>query len=180
MDDNSKQTSLGLISKIENAKHFWVISLFKEANKVALLKRNKRKPGFSLIEVLLSLVVLIFCMLMIIEVFPVSVKAVNQGVKNILATQIALRELEFAKHLKWDELTSENPIFQNRITKLTTKVNGVESITEFRTIITILPLPEDPDNIKTIKVAVEWDYNQATQTNPPHKVQMEVMVAREQ
>ncbi|MCE1245334.1 MAG: type II secretion system GspH family protein [Firmicutes bacterium] len=143
-----------------------------------MLRKTVRSHGFSLLEVLVSLFILIFCILLVLEIFPLSVKAANRGRKIILATQLAKKEIEFAKHLKWDDLTSANIYLQTRQTRLTTRINGIESINEFTTVYTVAPFEEDPDNIKLIKVAVYWD-GAYPSGNVNNKVDMEVMVARE-
>lgn len=141
-------------------------------------KRKIRSKGFNLIEVLVSLFILMFCIFLIVEIFPNSVKAVRMGKKIVLANQIAHRELEFAKSLSWDDLSEENTVLQNRKTSITTKVNGIPSTTDYRTFFNISRFTDDPDNIKVVKVTVRWDLDQNNQGADRKKVEMELLVSR--
>jgi len=143
-------------------------------------KKSRKSRGLSLIEIIISLFIFVFCILFIIETFPYTVKAVNKSKKVVLATQLAKRELEYAKQLPWDDLTTDSQYLQNREISIIARVNGITSTTDFKSFFTITPLPEDPDNVKVINVQVYWDMGSSGQKNQTKKVEMEVLVSKDQ
>jgi len=139
----------------------------------------KRIKGFSLIEVLVSLFILVFFIFLIVEIFPYSVKAIRMSKKVLLATQIARKELEFAKQIPWDELTTDSTYLQNRKTNIESTINGIKSTTNFESTFTVTPLTEDPDNIKILQVVVRWDVDPSGTSEERKKVEMEVLVSKD-
>lgn len=146
-------------------------------NKVNISRKSR---GLSLIEILISLFIFVICIFFVIETFPYTVKAVNKSKKIVLATQLAKRDLEYAKQLPWDDLTTDSPYLQNREVNIITKVNGITSTTDFKSFFIVNPLPEDPDNIKVVNVKVYWDMGSSGQKPQTKKVEMEVLVAKNQ
>ena len=139
----------------------------------------KKIKGFSLIEVLVSLFILVFFIFLIIEIFPYSVKAIKMSKKVLLATQIAKKELEFAKQIPWDDLNSGSSYLQDRKTNIESTINGISSTTSFESFYTVTPLPEDPDNIKILQVVVRWDVDASGNSEERKKVEMEVLVSKD-
>ena len=141
----------------------------------------KKVKGFSLVEVLVSLFILVFFIFLIIEIFPYSVKAMRMSKKVLLATQIAKKELEYAKQLPWDDLTSASSYLQDRKTTIESRINGIESTTNFESVFTVTPLPDAPNDIKILKVQIRWDVDPSSgQTVERKKVEMEVLVSKDQ
>lgn len=140
---------------------------------------SEKTKGFSLIEVLVSLFILVFFIFLIIEIFPYSVKAIRMSKKVLLATQIAKKELEFAKQIPWDDLNSGSTYLQNRKTNIESTINGIPSTTNFESTFTVTPLPEDPDNIKILQVVVRWDVDPSGKSIEKNKVEMEVLVSND-
>jgi len=141
------------------------------------LRMNEK--GFGLIEALISLFLLVFFVFIVIDVFPYSVKAVKKSKNVLLATQVARKELEYAKQLPWSDLTTGSSYLQNRSTILTTTIQGISSTSSFQSFFTVTPLAEEPDNIKVVKVVVRWDLNQAGQGDEKKKVELEVLVSKD-
>ncbi len=140
----------------------------------------KRIKGFSLIEVLVSLFILVFFIFLIIEIFPYSVKAIRMSKKVLLATQIAKKELEYAKQIPWDDLSTSSSYLQNRKTNIESTINGITSTTSFESAFTVTPLPDDPDNIKILHVVVRWDVDPSSGSSVErNKVEMEVLVSKD-
>lgn len=139
----------------------------------------KKIKGFSLIEVLVSLFILVFFIFLIIEIFPYSVRAIKMSKKVLLATQIAKKDLEFAKQIPWDDLSSGSSYLQNRKTDIESTINGIPSTTNFESTFTVTPLPDDPDNIKILQVVVRWDVDPSGSREERKKVEMEVLVSKD-
>ncbi|MCD4786159.1 MAG: prepilin-type N-terminal cleavage/methylation domain-containing protein [Candidatus Eremiobacteraeota bacterium] len=143
------------------------------------VNKSKKSRGLSLIEIVVSLFIFVICILFVVETFPYTIKAVNKSRRIILATQLAKRELEFAKQLPWDDLVTDGTYLQNREVSIISTVNGITSTTDFKSYFTVNPLPEDPDDIKAVNVKVYWDMGSSGQKDQTRKVEMEILVAKD-
>lgn len=136
----------------------------------------RRSSGISLIEVLIALAIFVTSVLAIYGIFPMAMKAVNQGENNLLANQVAKKELEYVKTLSWDQLDNENEAVSSRTpTMVTTTVNGVPRTVSFEPVIRIDPLPDDPTNIKIVRVQVKWTIGSPSGNKIMH-VDMETLI----
>lgn len=121
------------------------------------LRRRLRK-GFSLAEVLIALAIFSVGLLSIYGLFPLAMRAANQGETVFIANQLGQKEIEFLRTLSWDDLSMENTAISNRpATTMTTTINGATSTTTYNSSIRIDPLPDDPNNIKIARVQISWN-----------------------
>ena len=120
------------------------------------IKRTKSK-GFSLAEVLIALAIFSVGLLSIYGLFPLAMRAANQGESIFLANQLGQKEIEFLRTLSWSELDTTNELISDRPeTTMTTTINGATNTTVYSSTIRIDALPEDPDNIKIARVQISW------------------------
>ena len=127
--------------------------------KTASKKGSKHRivKGFSLAEVLIALAIFSVGLLSIYGLFPLAMRAANQGETIFIANQLGQKEIEFLRMLSWDDLSMENQVINNRpSTTMTTTINGATSTTVYDSSIRIDPLPDDPDNIKIARVQISW------------------------
>lgn len=119
--------------------------------------KHRIKKGFSLAEVLIALAIFSVGLLSIYGLFPLAMRAANQGETIFIANQLGQKEIEFLRMMSWDDLSMENQAIKVRpSTKMTTTINGVTSTNEYNSSIRIDPLPDDPNNIKIARVQISW------------------------
>jgi len=87
----------------------------------------EKKKGLSLIELLIALAILATGFLMILGVFPVSMKSVKQGKDVLFASHLAQRQMENAIY---QNFTDDNSSTSN-FAAMTSIVNNVTTTTDF-------------------------------------------------
>jgi prepilin-type N-terminal cleavage/methylation domain-containing protein len=117
-------------------------------------RRPQRERGFSLIEVLLSMVVLAIVVLTLISVLVYGFGALSRTKQLTLATQICQEQVDLVRNMPFATILTLGSTFTN--SKLADLQQGagsqtVEDIT-----------PSGPTNIVKLSVAVTWLYRGQT------------------
>lgn len=156
----------------------------------------KKKKGFTLIELFIGLAILATGFLMILGVFPVSMKSVKQGKDVLFATHLAQQQMEKAIYQCYGtDFLNYGLSIPDTTTTVTSTVNNVPTTTGFIYSVTFDPDGPPDDNpssttdvskatVKTIVVLVyacklkapemEWEIM------PERSVKLETDVAREE
>lgn len=140
----------------------------------------KIKKGFTLLELLIALMILAVGFLMILGVFPVSMKSVKQGKDILFATHLAQRQMEKAIYqCQGDDFLDYGLSISSNDGRayLTSLVNNVSTTTEFTYSVEYTPDTQAEVSAATLKNIVVIVY--AT-TKPERYVKLETDIAREQ
>lgn len=112
-----------------------------------MFSANKKQKGFSLIEVLITILLLAFVLMTLISVFIYGFNLLSKTKQTTLATQIAQEEVELIRNMPFDDILTLSPSFSHDSLSL---LEGSEGS---------LAIEEGPgDDIKKLTVRVRWVY----------------------
>ena len=102
--------------------------------------------GFSLVEVVISIMILTIGLLGSMQVFPVGLRASRRAEVRTRAALVAQRTIESLKLLTWEELVEETTTEPEEDFEVTTTISrsNVEELV-------------DPKQLKVIEVTVGWE-----------------------
>lgn len=142
--------------------------------RLAVRRTHPRKRGFSLIELLIGLSIFATAFLMILGIFPSSMRALHQGRQIMLATHYAQFQMEtFMAGKSFSSLAvgTTNPTDQT----LLSMVNGSPEILTFHTDIIVSSVTS---SLKDVRCQVSWQESIPGQTTSITRyVNLETMVA---
>jgi prepilin-type N-terminal cleavage/methylation domain-containing protein len=136
--------------------------------------RRHDSRGFSLIELLLGLTIFTTAFLMILGIFPSSMKALHQGRQILLATHVAQSQLETYMAGKGFGDLAVGTYTPSSPTILST-VNGSPEVMSYSTQIVVSVVSSD---LKDVRCLVTWQESIPGQTTSLVRyVSLETMVA---
>lgn len=125
----------------------------------------RRPTGLSLLEVVVGLGIFSVAILMVLGLFPMGLRAVDQGRGALLATHLAERELERVRETAFEDIES----YTGEVT-VSGVSGGADSATRFTYQVTVTPVYDD---LLDVMAQVNWfDGGLA------HYVRLETRVAR--
>ncbi|MFH1453502.1 MAG: prepilin-type N-terminal cleavage/methylation domain-containing protein [Armatimonadota bacterium] len=136
--------------------------------------KNENKKGASLIELMIALAILAVGFLMILGVFPVSMKSVKHGKDMLFATHVAQQKMEQAIYNDFDDYGLS---LASGTATLTSIVNDANTTTEFTYSVTFTPDTQAAVVSATTKNIVVIVY---VTSRPERYVKIETDVAREE
>lgn len=117
-------------------------------------KREKKKEeGFTLIEVLVTMVILSGVLTALLSCFIYGLSIISRMKQTAIATQIIQEQLEDIRDKTYDEIVSLGTSFENtRLDQLSTQ-SGCEEASGG-----VVVESSEGDDIKKITVTVQWTY----------------------
>jgi len=113
-----------------------------------MFKRKSKKGGFTLIEVLITILVLTVVLVAVLSTFIYGFNILARMKQTVIATQCAQEELEHIRNLTFDEVLVIGPTFAHEHFSLLENGTGVISLED-----TSLG-----DDIKKLTVSVLWTF----------------------
>lgn len=132
--------------------------------------RSQRARGISLIEVLLGLFIFATAFLMLLGVFPTSVRSVHQGRFLTLGTHVAEQAMDQTlaqgfNGLRAGTTTSSVP--------LVTMVNGTTEVANFQVTVEVA---DEAADMKSVRTQVSWTEATASGTHVVRYVNLQTLV----
>jgi prepilin-type N-terminal cleavage/methylation domain-containing protein len=112
-----------------------------------MLKSKNKEEGFTLVEVLVTIVVVAVALMALLSVFIYGFNLLSRMKQTAIATQCAQEELENIRNLTFDEISALGPSFTNDSLTLLENSSGVRTIED--------SVGED---IKKLTISVFWTY----------------------
>jgi prepilin-type N-terminal cleavage/methylation domain-containing protein len=112
-----------------------------------MLKRKRKEEGFTLVEVLVTIVVVAVALMALLSVFIYGFNLLSRMKQTAIATQCAQEELENIRNLTFDEIIALGASFTNDSLTLLENSSGVRTIED--------SVGED---IKKLTISVFWTY----------------------
>ncbi len=133
--------------------------------------RRSRMHGISLVELMLGMFIFATAFLMILGVFPTSVRSIHQGRLLMLATHVAQQAIDAAVAQPYSSLVAGTT---NSTTTLVTIVNGETEAVAFNT---TLVISDVSPGLTSVRCQVSWIESRAVGGQMVRYVNMETMVA---
>ena len=112
-----------------------------------ILKRKSKEEGFTLIEVLVTIVVVAVALMTLLSVFIYGFNLLSRMKQTAIATQCAQEELENIRNLTFDEIIALGASFTNDSLTLLENSSGVRTIEDSVGV-----------DIKKLTISVFWIY----------------------
>ena len=112
-----------------------------------VLKRKSKEEGFTLIEVLVTIVVVAVALMALLSVFIYGFNLLSRMKQTAIATQCAQEELENIRNLTFDEIIALGASFTNDSLTLLENSSGVRTIEDSVGV-----------DIKKLTISVFWIY----------------------
>jgi prepilin-type N-terminal cleavage/methylation domain-containing protein len=112
-----------------------------------MLKRKNKEKGFTLVEILVTIVVVAVALMALLSVFIYGFNLLSRMKQTAIATQCAQEELENIRNLTYDEILALGPSFTNDSLTLLENSSGVRTVED--------SVGED---IKKLTISVFWTY----------------------
>ena len=112
-----------------------------------ILKRKSKEEGFTLVEVLVTIVVVAVALMALLSVFIYGFNLLSRMKQTAIATQCAQEELENIRNLTFDEIIALGASFTNDSLTFLENSSGVRTIED--------SVGED---IKKLTISVFWTY----------------------
>ena len=122
--------------------------------------------GMTVIETLVAVALFTGAVVVVIGVFPASVRALRQSHSHLVAATLAEKELEFCRAQDYDALENRDESYS-----LTQERSGISTTITYRTHLEISLLRQ---GLKRVLVTVEWKDTEQMQ----RQLRMETYVAR--
>ena len=146
-------------------------------------RRRNGMRGMNLIELLFALTIFTVSLLMIVGVFPMSIRSISKGKAVLLASHIGEQKLEWVRTLGFDQIfnvTQATPgsLADESIT-MTQSVNGSTATETFTVKYVVTDNIGGDANLKSVRVQVQWfEGFGTTGTQTIKKVELETYIAR--
>jgi prepilin-type N-terminal cleavage/methylation domain-containing protein len=111
------------------------------------LKRKSKEEGFTLVEVLVTIVVVAVALMALLSVFIYGFNLLSRMKQTAIATQCAQEELENIRNLTFDEIIALGASFTNDSLTLLENSSGVRTIEDSVGV-----------DIKKLTISVFWTY----------------------
>ncbi len=112
-----------------------------------MFKRKSKEEGFTLVEILVTIVVVAVALMALLSVFIYGFNLLSRMKQTAIATQCAQEELENIRNLTFDEILALGPSFTNDSLTLLENSSGVRTVED--------SVGED---IKKLTISVFWTY----------------------
>ncbi len=112
------------------------------------IKRKNREDGFTLIEVLVTIMVLAVVLIALFSCFIYGFTVISRVRQASIATQCIQEELERIRNMPFDDILSLDSSFTNESLPLLEDSSGILSLED-----------SGGDDIKKLTVSVIWSYN---------------------
>ncbi len=112
------------------------------------IKRENREDGFTLIEVLVTIMVLAIVLIALFSCFLYGFTVISRVKQASIATQCIQEELELIRNMPFDDILSLDSSFENESLPLLEDSSGILSLED-----------SGGDDIKKLTVSVIWSYN---------------------
>jgi len=109
--------------------------------------KNNKEKGFTLVEILVTIVVVAVALMALLSVFIYGFNLLSRMKQTAIATQCAQEELENIRNLTYDEILALGPSFTNDNLTLLQNSSGVRTVED----------SVGPD-IKKLTLSVFWTY----------------------
>lgn len=125
-----------------------------------------RSRGLTVVETLVAVSIFAVAIVAMIGVYPASVRALRQAHGQLMAANLAEKELEFSRAMQYDAVETRDKDYQ-----LTLETNGVPTTVEFETQTRVSEIRE---GLKRVAVTVRWQGTDRMNRS----LEMETYVAR--
>jgi len=112
------------------------------------IKRKKREDGFTLIEVLVTIMVLAVVLIALFSCFLYGFTVISRMRQTAIVTQCIQEELELIRNMPFNDILSLDSSFTNESLPLLEDSSGILSLED-----------SGGDDIKKLTVSVIWSYN---------------------
>ncbi|TET77527.1 MAG: prepilin-type N-terminal cleavage/methylation domain-containing protein [Candidatus Cloacimonadota bacterium] len=112
------------------------------------IKRKKREDGFTLIEVLVTIMVLAVVLIALFSCFLYGFTVISRMRQTAIVTQCIQEELELIRNMPFNNILSLDSSFENESLSLLEDSSGILSLED-----------SGGDDIKKLTVSVIWSYN---------------------
>lgn len=112
-----------------------------------MFKRKSKEEGFTLVEVLVTIVVVAVALMALLSVFIYGFNLLSRMKQTAIATQCAQEELENIRNLTFDEIIALGASFTNDSLPLLENSSGVRTIEDSVGV-----------DIKKLTISVFWTY----------------------
>lgn len=111
------------------------------------IKRKKREDGFTLIEVLVTIMVLAVVLIALFSCFLYGFTVMSRMRQTAIVTQCLQEELELIRNMPFNNILSLDSSFENESLSLLEDSSGILSLED-----------SGGDDIKKLTVSVIWSY----------------------
>jgi prepilin-type N-terminal cleavage/methylation domain-containing protein len=111
------------------------------------IKRKKREDGFTLIEVLVTIMVLAVVLIALFSCFLYGFTVISRMRQTAIVTQCIQEELELIRNMPFNNILSLDSSFENESLSLLEDSSGILSLED-----------SGGDDIKKLTVSVIWSY----------------------
>ncbi len=112
------------------------------------IKRKNREDGFTLIEVLVTIMILAVVLIALFSCFIYGFTVISRVRQASIATQCIQEELERIRNMPFDDILSLDSSFTNESLPLLEDSSGILSLEDY-----------GGNDIKKLTVSVIWSYN---------------------
>jgi len=112
------------------------------------IKRKNREDGFTLIEVLVTIMVLAVVLIALFSCFLYGFTVISRMRQMAIATQCIQEELELIRNMPFNDILSLDSSFENESLSLLEDSSGILSLED-----------SGGNDIKKLTVSVIWSYN---------------------
>ena len=112
------------------------------------IKRKNREGGFTLIEVLVTIMILAVVLIALFSCFIYGFTVISRVRQTAIVTQCLQEELELIRNMPFNNILSLDNSFENESLSLLEDSSGILSLEDY-----------GGDDIKKLTVSVIWSYN---------------------
>lgn len=116
-------------------------------------RKNKKEEGFTLIEVLVTMMILSGVLTALLSCFIYGLNIISRMKQTAVATQIIQEQLEDIRNMTYDEIVVLGTSFENASLGELSKWSGCEGANG-----SIAVENSEGDDIKRVTVTVQWTY----------------------
>ncbi len=112
------------------------------------IKRKNREDGFTLIEVLVTIMILAVVLIALFSCFLYGFTVISRMRQTAIVTQCLQEELELIRNMPFNNILSLDSSFENESLSLLEDSSGILSLEDY-----------GGNDIKKLTVSVIWSYN---------------------